>query len=140
MTLRRVVLDTNVFVSALLFPSGSLSWLRQAWHSEQIRPLVNRDTAAELIHVLAYPRFRLSKEDREELLADCLPYCETVAADHPSPEVPPCRDVHDRIFLELALTANADALVTGDKDLLTLADSFQIPILEPATVKEQLLG
>ena len=140
MTLQRLVLDTNVLVSALLFPSGSLSWLRHAWHSEQIRPLVNRDTAAELIRVLAYPKFRLSKEDREELLADCLPYCETVTADRPPPEVPPCRDVHDQIFLELALTANADALVTGDKDLLALADSFQIPILEPATVKEQLLG
>ena len=132
MTLQRLVLDTNVLVSALLFPSGSLSWLRHAWHSEQIRPLVNRDTAAELIRVLAYPKFRLSQEDREELLADCLPYCETITADHP-PEVPPCRDAPDRIFLALALTANADALVTGDKDLLALADSFQIPILEPAS-------
>ena len=140
MTQQRLVLDTNVLVSALVFPSGSLSWLRHAWQSGQFRPLVNRDSAAELIRVLAYPKFRLSKEDREELLADCLPYCETVTADRPPPEVPPCRDVHDQIFLELALTANADALVTGDKDLLTLADSFQIPILEPATVKEQLLG
>ena len=140
MTLRRLVLDTNVFVSALLFPSGSLSWLRRAWQSEQVRPLINRDTAAELIRVLAYPKFRLGKEDREELLADCLPYCETITAHHLPPEVPPCRDAHDRIFLELALMANADALVTGDKDLLALADSFQIPILEPATVKEQLLG
>ena len=139
MTLQRLVLDTNVLVSALLFHSGSLSWLRHAWHSEQIRPLVNRDTAAELIRVLAYPKIRLSQEDREELLADCLPYCETITADHP-PEGPPCRDAHDRIFLALALTANADALVTGDKDLLALADSFQIPILEPATVKERLLG
>ena len=140
MTLRRLVLDTNVLVSALLFPSGSLSWLRHAWHSEQIRPLVNRDTAAELIRVLAYPKFRLSDGDRDELLADYLPYCETVATDHPPPKVPACRDVDDRKFLELALAANADALVTGDKDLLALADSFQIPILEPATVKERLFG
>ena len=140
MTLRRLVLDTNVLVSALLFPSGSLSWLRHGWHSEQIRPLVNRDTTAELIRVLAYPKFRLSDGDRDELLADYLPYCETVATDHPPPKVPPCRDVDDRKFLELALTASADALVTGDNDLLVLADSFQIPILEPATIKGWLIG
>ena len=139
-TLRRLVLDTNVLVSALLFPSGSLSWFRPAWQSRQIRPVVNRDTTAELIRVLTYPKFRLSDSDREELLADCLPYCETIAADHPPPEVPPCRDAHDRVFLELALAANADALVTGDNDLLALADSFQIPILEPAAVKERLFG
>ena len=140
MTLRRLVLDTNVLASALIFRTGSLSWLRHAWHSEQIRPLINRDTAAELIRVLAYPKFRLSDDDQEELLADCLPYCETIAPEHPPPEVPLCRDDHDRKFLELAPTANADALVTGDKDLLALADSFQVPILVPATVKGRLFG
>lgn len=140
MTLRHLVLDTIVLVSALLFPLGSLVWLRHAWHSQQIRRLFNRDTAAELLRVFAYPKFRLSDGDRDELLADFLPYCETIATDHPPPEVPPCRDVDDRKFLELALTANADALVTGDTDLPTLADSLQIPILEPATIKEWLSG
>lgn len=54
----RVVLDTNVLLSALLFPAGSLSWLRQAWQSEALRPLASRDTTAELIRVLTYPKFR----------------------------------------------------------------------------------
>ena len=37
----RVVLDTNVALSALLFRAGSLSWLRHAWQSEAIRPLAS---------------------------------------------------------------------------------------------------
>ena len=53
MTPVRPVLDTNVLVSALLFHSGALSWLRSAWHSGQVSPLASRETAAELIRVLA---------------------------------------------------------------------------------------
>ena len=52
MTGSRLVLDTNVLVSALLFPTGSLSWLRHAWHSEAIIPLASHDTTVELIRVL----------------------------------------------------------------------------------------
>jgi predicted nucleic acid-binding protein len=45
------------------------------------------------------------------------------------PETPPCRDAFDVIFLELALAGKADALVTGDKDLLSLAGKLACPIL-----------
>ena len=48
MTLVRPVLDTNVLVSALLFHSGALSWLRGAWRSGRIRPLAGQQTTAEL--------------------------------------------------------------------------------------------
>jgi len=132
----RVVLDTNVLLSALLFHAGSVSWLRSAWQAEAICPLVSRDTAAELIRVLSYPKFRLSAEEQEDLLADYLPWCETVVCSKPM-NIPDCRDAFDRPFLELALSGAADALVTGDKDLLVLAGSFSIPILTPADFREQ---
>lgn len=126
----RWVLDTNALVSALLFPAGTLTWIRDAWRSGTIVPLASRETATELIRVLCYPRFGLSPSEREDLLADCLPYCESVIISTPPP-VPDCRDPFDRPFLELAVTAQADALVTGDKDLLSLATSFPITILTP---------
>ncbi len=69
MTQPRLVLDTNVLLSALLFHDGSLSWLRHSWQSETIRPLASRDTAEELIRVLAYPKFHLTEDEREDLLA-----------------------------------------------------------------------
>ncbi len=139
MSLPRLVLDTNVLMSALLFHVGSLSWLRIAWQTEAIRPLASRDTTAELIRVLAYPKFRLTDAEREELLADDLPWCETVTMSDP-PQVPDCRDPFDRPFLELALAARADALVTGDQDLLALAPQFSIPILTPRAVEERWFG
>jgi len=138
MTPPRLVLDTNVSLSALLFRAGTLSWLRTLWQSEAIRPLVSRETAAELIRVLAYPKFRLADTDREDLLADYLPWCETVMVLAP-PAVPVCRDPFDRPFLELALFAHADALVTGDLDLLALAEIFPVPILTPSEIRQRLL-
>jgi putative PIN family toxin of toxin-antitoxin system len=139
----RLVLDTNVLLSALLFRAGSLSWLRLAWQSKAVRPLASRDTAAELIRALAYPKFRLDDDERRELLADYLPWCETVAISTSTPnapELPDCRDPLDRPFLELALAARADALVTGDRDLLALAPIFSVPILTPRELLDRLPG
>ena len=127
----RWVLDTNVLVSALLFPTGRLTWIRNTWRSGAIVPLASRETTTELIRVLCYPRFRLTPHEREDLLADYLPHCESVVVSKP-PSVPDCRDPFDRPFIELAGAARADALVTGDKDLHSLAPAFPIPILTPA--------
>ena len=137
MTRPRLVLDTNVLVSALVFPAGSTSWLRTAWQSGTIRPLASRETATELIRVLAYPKFRLDKDERDDLLSDYLPWCEIVVVRDLS-AVPECRDHHDRAFLALASAGRADALVTGDGDLLALAPVFPIPIISPATLRERL--
>jgi putative PIN family toxin of toxin-antitoxin system len=133
----RLVLDTNVLLSALLFRTGTLAWLREAWQTETIRPLASRDTISELIRVLAYPKFALGDEDREQLLGDYLPWCETLAEPdvHPLPE---CRDPFDRMFLALALAAKADAIITGEKDLLALALDFPLPIVTPAALRDRL--
>ncbi len=136
MTELRVVLDTIVLLSALLFPAGSLSWLRHAWQSEAILPLVSRDTTEELLRVLCYPKFRLTAAEREDLLADYLPWCETVIVSKPA-VVLECRDSADRPFLELALAGKADALVTGDDDLLALASVFSVPILTPNAIRDR---
>ena len=74
----RVVLDTNTVVSALLFGSGRLAWLRLAWQAGQFIPLLGHETAAELIRVLGYPRFKLTRAEQEALLADFLPFAEVV--------------------------------------------------------------
>ncbi len=135
MTALRWVLDTNVLLSALLFPAGSLSWLRHAWQSGTVIPLAGRATTLELLRVLSYPKFQLTDLEREDLLADYIPWCETVIVSKP-PAVPHCRDPFDRPFLELALAGRADALLTGDGDLLALAPEFPVPILTPAAARQ----
>ena len=126
----RVVLDTNLVLSALVFSGGRVAALRRAWQSGVFTPLVSRETAAELVRVLAYPKFRLAPEDRQVLLADYLPHCATVTIPARRPSVPAsCRDPFDEPFLLLAVAGNADALVTGDQDLLSLAGQFSCPIV-----------
>ena len=130
-----MVLDTNVVLSALVFVQGRLAPLRQAWQQGRCHPLISTATAAELMRALQYPKFKLLAEEQEELLADYLPYCTTVRMPTKPPKTPPCRDPFDIPFLQLALVGKADHLVTGDKDLLSLADTFARSII---TV-EQLL-
>ena len=134
-TAPHVVLDTNVLVSALLFPAGRLSWLREAWQSEAVVPLASGDTTRELIRVLSYPKFRLTDDEREDVLADYLPWCETVIVSVRL-TTPGCRDPFDRPFLELALAGNADLLITGDDDLIALAPTFAVPILSPCAARD----
>ena len=124
-----VVLDTNLALSALVFAQGRTAELRQAWQGGRFKPIVSQATAAELIRVLAYPKFKLSPQDQEELLADYLPYCRTVRIPARLPKLPVCRDVHDQPFLELAAVGKADFLVTGDRDLLVLAPEFSRAIV-----------
>lgn len=134
----RVVLDTNVVLSALVFPGGLAGRIRHAWQRGDYVPLVSAVTVAELVRVLAYPKFRLSIAEQEELLADYLPSTEVVRIPEPPSAVPYCRDLHDLPFLHLAAAAHADALVSGDADLLVLAGQPGFHILTPATFIETL--
>ena len=134
----RWVLDTNVVLSALIRPGGVSGRLRLAWQAALHVPLVSRDTAAELIRVLAYPKFKLTADEQHDLLADYLPWTETFHIPDPPPRTPPCRDPHDLPFLQLALAARADALITGDADLLALAPLRGLAIITPAQAIERL--
>jgi len=124
----RVVIDTNLVPSALVFAGGRLAPLRAAWQARRVLPLVSRATAAELIRALAYPKFKLAAHEQEELLADYLPYCKALHIPSPPPATPTCRDPLDVPFLHLALAGKADALLTGDKDLLALDGKLGCPI------------
>lgn len=125
----RVVIDTKVLLSALVFGGSRLDPLRLAWQGGRCVPLTCATTAKELIRVLAYPKFKLSASDQHELLADYLPYCATVDLPATLPESVQCRDTYDLPFLHLALFGKADYLISGDAGLLSLAGTFDCPIV-----------
>jgi uncharacterized protein len=125
----RVVIDTNLVLSALVF-GGSTAKLPLAWQDNRFTPLASNATITQLIWVLAYPKFKLTKSDQENLLADYLPFCDTVTMPDVFPAIPDCRDPFDAPFLVLALVGRADYLVTGDQDLLCIANSFSCPIVK----------
>jgi putative PIN family toxin of toxin-antitoxin system len=128
----RVVLDTNVVVSALVFRAGALAWLREAWRAGALVPLVSRATVDELLRVLSYPKFRLSQSHIEELLALYLPFAQVVLEAASQTAVPECRDADDQKFLDLAYLSEADHLITGDRALLDMAAVVTVPIITPA--------
>lgn len=134
----RVVLDTNVVLSALLFkakPISPLAHLRLHWEQGRIAPVICRETAEELLRVLRYPKFQLTEREQQVVLAAYLPYCETHAIRRQivrRAALPACRDPLDQPYLELAASAKAAVLVTGDRDLLALKDKVSFRILSPA--------
>jgi uncharacterized protein len=130
----RVVLDTNVLVSALIL-KGKLSVLVDLWKSGRITPVVSRATFDELRCVLEYSKFSLSKEEIQEMLREeILPFFEVVEATEPVSGV--CRDPDDDAFLVCAASGKAAFLVSGDKDLRALGRFGRVRIIAP----EQLLA
>jgi putative PIN family toxin of toxin-antitoxin system len=134
----RVVFDTNVVLSALLFSTGRLAWLRLHWQDGSAVPLISPATARELTRVLAYPKFRLSEQYRIELLALYIPYCESL---DPVDKCPiECRDSKDQPLLDLAQSGVADSLVTGDEDLLVLAGKPAFLIETPDAYRQRVFN
>jgi putative PIN family toxin of toxin-antitoxin system len=135
----RVVLDTNVVLSALVFNKGVTAQLRVAWQRGDYLPLVITETVQELMRVLAYPKFRLDRLSQQELLSDYLPYTQVVRIPEVPPVVPACRDPDDLPFLMLAAAAKADTLVTGDTDLQMVAGKVGYAIMAPDAFLDDVL-
>ena len=133
----RIVLDTNCIISSLIFSRENTAWLRHSWQSGAIIPIVNKETVTELLKVLTYPKFKLTKTEQTLLLADFLPYADTVTSHDVPRNLPVIRDKVDQIYITLAVVAKADAIVTGDKDLLIIKDSFKTPPIMTLTEFEQ---
>ena len=115
----RVVFDTNTVISALLF-RGAASWLVEHWQRDEVTPLLNHQTAHELLRVLAYPKFGLTSVQVDSIAALYLRYAERVEQSQNRADLPVCRDTDDLMFIRLADAGQAELLVTGDKDLLEL--------------------
>ena len=132
--LRRAVIDTNVVVSAFVFRSGAMAWLRERIANRALIPLVSDETLAELVRVLAYPRFGLAADERESVIVHYMEHAEAFKRPRTRARLPKCRDPHDEMFIRLAYAAKAEAVITGDDDLLALAAQSRIPILPPAAI------
>ena len=119
--MKKVVLDTNVTISAL-FWGGPPRDIYNLIRSGKLAMLVSEDMKREFIRVLGYNKFGLSA-------AEIMPLISSILA-HANPIIPLrqlrviAADPTDNIFLECAVEGNADFLVSGDADLLNL-DTYQ---------------
>jgi uncharacterized protein len=125
----RVVLDTNVVVSAMLLPH-SVSRRATDYAMTHGRLLVSAATLAEVSDVIRLPRFDkyLSDDERAEFVATLVSESELIDVDV---TITDCRDSRDNKFLELAVAGRATHIVTGDKDLLVLGPFRGVGIVSP---------
>ncbi|MBI3313952.1 MAG: putative toxin-antitoxin system toxin component, PIN family [Candidatus Omnitrophica bacterium] len=132
----RVVLDTNVVVSALIL-QGPVNRLVELWREEKFRLVVSKAIVNEYLRVLAYPKFQLSTEEVKNLMEqEILPYIHPVEVR----DVPDIihEDPSDNHFLACAKAGNCQYLVSGDKHLLSLKHYAKIPIISVSLFLEKL--
>lgn len=135
-TLIRVVLDTNVLISSLLF-RGELAAIVDLWKEGKIVPLVSRETFDEFITVLKYPKFRLTKDDIKSIIEeDVLPFFEVVETVDKVSRV--CKDPDDDKFIACALSASADFIVSGDKELCDVVRYRTIKIIKASDLLKMI--
>ena len=114
---RRVVIDTNIWISFLI--GKRLAGLHRHIDGGRIKVVTCEEQLCELADVLNRPRIRkyIPAEQAEEFL-DLL--CEAALLVRPEQGPPLCRDPKDDYLLYTAIAARADYLVSGDNDLLSL--------------------
>ena len=127
---RRLVVDTNVFASAIIFPRSVPRRLVDDAFDQGV-VLFSDVTLGELTEVLSRSKFAryVSRRERELFLAQIGSVAEFVPIIRLVRE---CRDPKDDKFLEVALNGRADVIITGDADLLSLNPWKEIAILSPA--------
>jgi len=118
----RLVLDTNTLISRMLVPKGTAARAVDKALAAGVL-LASEETLNELADVLARPKFNryVSLEERQQFLALLGGVVRVISIQH---RIQACRDPKDDKFLHVALNGEAQWLITGDQDLLSLADSF----------------
>lgn len=124
----RVVLDTNVLVSALGWGGKPEQCLRRGLRG-QVELLGSPDTVSELTRVLGYPKFDFTEREKAAFLSALLERTTIVRPEVDVDEID--ADPDDDVFLECAVEGGADALVSGDDHLLELGEYRGIQILTP---------
>lgn len=121
----RVAFDTNVLVSALVFPGGQADAAMRRIVDEIDELVTSRPLVDELLRVLASKFGR----DAEELAHVAVFLSELAITVHPRRRLHVVSDDPDNRVLECAVTARADAIVTGDHALLALREYRRVRVL-----------
>ncbi len=140
MSLLMVVPDTNIFVSGTILSYGIAFEILESWRRQKFILVTSEAIMAEIQRVLRYPRicnkYSVTEEDIRRLILSLHRYAIVTAGNYEVRGVP--SDPDDDKFLACALEAQADYIVTGDPDLLSLKYYQRINILNPKSFLENL--
>jgi putative PIN family toxin of toxin-antitoxin system len=114
---KRFVIDTNTLVSAFILSRTSTAAQVYYKIKDKGEIVVSKDVFDEFTNVFIRPKFDkyISLDNRLNAIQDLRKLVKFVAVTH---FIKACRDPKDNKFLELAIDAGAECIVTGDKDLL----------------------
>jgi len=126
--MRKIVIDANVFISALL-GSPVCSQIYEYLKEDEFELLFSLEILNELIHVIHREKFGLSMDTMKSFIELI---CEKSTFVFPEQKISICRDIEDNKMLECALAGNANFIITGDKDLLSLKRFRKIPVITPS--------
>jgi putative PIN family toxin of toxin-antitoxin system len=130
----RVVLDTNVLISGLAYPGSIPGRIVQVWRQGGLDVILSRYILDEMVRVLPrLSRITLSAAEIRDLADSFLFLADIVEPN--SQEDPSLRDQNDQAVLATLQASKVAYLITGDKDLLALADRY--PIVTPAEFWER---
>lgn len=132
----RVVIDANVIISSSLIVKSTSSKVVRLIEDSHVM-LISEATMEELTQTILRPKFdRYFKplDTRIEIISRYFSKAEWIAPSH---RVTICRDPKDNMYLELALSAQADCIITGDEDLLSLHPFENISIITPLEFLKQ---
>ncbi len=134
----RIVLDTNVLVSALITKGTPPDLLYQAWDAGSFELVTSSAQLGELERVFAYEKLRpYITRDEAEALLETISAAALVVENLPDIDLSP--DPDDNVILATAIAGEADLLVTGDKSgLLELKAVRGIPIVTPRQALKRL--
>jgi len=134
----KIVLDTNVLVSALINPHGKPAQILNYVFENKIRLFTSPSIIEELERVLSYPRLMkrhgLEKEELKEFTFDLLSIMSLVEEKETIEVI--MEDPSDNKYLSCAFNTKADFIVSGDVHLLKLKEHEGIPIITPAQLLE----
>ena len=138
----RVVADANVLVSAALArsPQAPSVLTLDAALDGRLELIISPQLLREIAMVLARPRLRryLSSEEALRFISD-LAAQSTLIADPPGPHAAVCRDPDDDYLVALATATGADAIVTGDLDLLAVdPNHLSFEVVTPRQLVDRL--
>lgn len=121
----KVVFDTNILVSALVFPGGRGEAALWRIVKEQDQLIISKPILDELLGILG----RKFARDAEELAHAAVFLSELGILVKPRQRLHVVKDDPDNRILECAIAGRADVIVTGDKALLKLRAYRDLPIL-----------
>lgn len=130
--MKEIVVDTNVFVSALITPTGIPRVILRKIIDGEIGLITSPRLLLEIISVFEKPKLRTLVPEQE--ISGLVSLIHQIArVVKPDTSINDCRDPKDNAVLECAVKGKAGAIVSGDHDLLELNPFRGIPILSPKT-------